>query len=101
MRGHVAARCELTPAQSVIHDLTREYLGEHALDLPITDVSGEAQPTISGVGLGMIGDVLLVVESGRQYMLSVKELIGRVVTLEAAVRRNQRRPTAGQLGFGF
>jgi len=34
-------------------------------------------------------------------MLSVKELIGRVVEIDATARRNSRRPDAMQLGFGF
>jgi len=100
-RQRLARELDIHCAEASIHDLTRDYLGSHGLDLPVTDVSDEASPNISGTGIGMVGDVLLVEESRRQYMLSLKDLIGRVISVEATVRPNRRRPTAGQLGFNF
>lgn len=101
LRQSIAEVCNLRPAQTPLHDLTSDYLGSARLDLPITDLSDETNHVISGVGVGMVGDVLIVAESGRQYMLSLKELIGRVIVLEHQIRANYRRPTPGQLGFGF
>jgi hypothetical protein len=100
-RERLAEKCKLEFGSAPLHDLTRDYLGAASLDLCITDLSGEAAPAISGVGVGMIGDILVVEDGGRQYMLSLKDLIGRVVTLEHLVRANRRRPAASQLGFGF
>jgi uncharacterized protein DUF2797 len=101
LRQSVAQICGFETAQTPIHDLTPHYLGSARLDLPLTDVGSETTPSISGVGVGLIGDVLIVDEAGRQYMLSLKDLMGRVVSLEHHVRPNHRRPVAGQLGFSF
>jgi hypothetical protein len=100
-RERLAEKCELELGSATLYDLTSDYLGAARLDLPVTDLSGEAGPAISGVGVGMIGDILVVEEGERQYMLSLKDLIGRVVTVEHRVRANHRRPAASQLGFGF
>ena len=100
-RERIARRLDLPLVHAKVHDLTPDYLGVQQLDLPITDMSDEPTPSISGVGVGMIGDVLLVEEGRRQFMLSLKELIGRVIVLEPVARGNRRRPTAGQLGFDF
>jgi len=100
-RSRVAEVCGLRPATLEVHDLTAEYLGTHALDLPITDLSDERPRSITGVGIGMVGDVLVTEESGRQFMISIKELIGSVIQIELVAGRNRKRPVAGQLGFGF
>lgn len=100
-RERLARTLGIKAAEAEIHDLTRDYLGAGQLDLPVTDVSDDAPQGISGVGVGLVGDILIVEEAGRQFMLSLKELIGRVIELDATVRSNRRRPTAGQLGFNF
>ena len=100
-RALVEKACELRAPPLSVHDFTSDYLGRHTLDLPITDLSDERPPSISGTGLGLIGDILLVAESERQFMLSLKELLGCVVRIEPMVRRNSKRPASGQLGFGF
>jgi hypothetical protein len=100
-RRRVEQVCDLAPAPFSVHDFTADYLGAHTLDLPVTDLTDERPLSISGRGVGLVGDVLLVEESGRQFMLSVKDLIGRAVEIESTARRNSKRPAAGQLGFGF
>jgi hypothetical protein len=100
-RALVEKACELHATPLSVHDFTSDYLARHTLDFPVTDLSDERPPSISGTGLGLIGDVLLVAESGRQFMLSLKEVLGCVVHIEPTVRRNSRRPASGQLGFGF
>jgi hypothetical protein len=100
-RKRVEQMCHLEPTPFSAHDFTADYLGAHRLDLPVTDLTEERPLSISGLGVGLIGDVLVVEESGRQFILSVKELIGRVVEIDGTARRNSKRPAAGQLGFGF
>ncbi|HEY3593561.1 MAG TPA: DUF2797 domain-containing protein [Polyangiaceae bacterium] len=101
LRQRVEDVCQVRALPLDVHDCTRDYLGDHKLDLPVTDLTDEKPASISGVAVGMIGDILVVEDSGRQFMLSVKEFFGSVVTLEETVRRNVKRPDAGQLGFGF
>jgi hypothetical protein len=100
-RKRVEETCETRPLPFAVHDFSADYLGSYALDLPVTDLTDESPISISGRGVGLIGDVLVVEESGRQFMVSVKELVGRVVTIEPTVRRNVKKPASGQLGFGF
>jgi hypothetical protein len=101
LRGQVEEICHVRALPFAPRDCTADYLGARSLDLPVTDMTDERPPTISGVGVGMIGDILVVQESARQFMLSVKDVFGSVVEIEPTVRRNTKRPAAGQLGFRF
>jgi hypothetical protein len=109
-RARVADVCALRVGPFAAQDFTADYLGSHRLDPPITDLTDENPRVISGVGIGMVGDVLLTEEavgpagsapSGRQFMISIKELIGSVVEVEPVAKRNAKRPAAGQLGLRF
>lgn len=101
LRQRIEGVCSVRPLPFAVHDFSADYLGSHTLDLPVTDLSDEKPLSISGNGVGLIGDVLIVEESGRQFMVSVKDLVGSIVLIEAAVRRNTKKPASGQLGFGF
>jgi hypothetical protein len=55
---------------------------------------------ISGVGVGLIGDILVMREVDRQLALSLKPVIGCALELSEQVRPNVARP-AQQMGFSF
>jgi hypothetical protein len=91
----------LAPLALPVHDLHAAYLGARALELPLVDLTDAVPAAISGVGLGMVGDILVVEHGTRQFMLALKGLVGRVIELSDTLRPNATRSEPGQMGFGF
>lgn len=91
---------ELPPLGQPILSFDADYLGDNVLEPPLVDLSEVSPAMISGIGVGMIGDILIVREADRQLALSLKRLIGCEVELSEQVRPNVARP-AQQMGFSF
>jgi hypothetical protein len=91
----------LAPLASPVHDLHADYLGARALELPLVDLTDAVPTAISGVGLGMVGDLLIVEQGTRQFMLALNGLLGRTVELSDTLRPSATPPAPGQMGFGF
>lgn len=91
----------LPTLETPVEQLDSHYLGTERLALPLVDLSGLTPPTISGVGVGLIGDVLIVAQAGRQFMIGLGALIGRTIELSHALYENPVRSGGDQMGFGF
>lgn len=91
----------LPTLDAAVEQLDAHYLGAERLALPLVDLSGLSPPTISGVGVGLIGDVLIVAQGAQQFMIGLGTLIGRTIELSHALCENPVRSGGDQLGFGF
>jgi hypothetical protein len=100
-RREAEAALALPPLAAPLTHLDPDYLGEAPLTLPVTDLTDAEPACISGVGLGMIGDVLIVAQENRQYMIGLARLLGRTIDVSDVLRDNPVRPGGEQLGFGF
>jgi hypothetical protein len=100
LRDRAERTLGLTSFTSDVLGFDTDYLGDNTLELPLTDLSAVSPPSISGVGVGLVGDILIVREGGRQHAMPLKRLIGSVVEVSDRVRPNALRP-ALQMGFGF
>jgi hypothetical protein len=76
----------------------RFYGGPALFAHALTDLSETEPLAISGSCQGMIGDVLVMEQSNRFYMLSVGNLVSQRVRLSATVQPNRQ---LGQLGLPF
>jgi hypothetical protein len=65
-------------------DLSSSQLSDRPLRLPILDLSSTRPLVISGRGIGIIGDTLLVEQNGATFMMGLKQVISHVVVLEFA-----------------
>lgn len=92
-----AMRSDVEPRPEII-ELDRYYAGAHRLEGNVTDLSCVEPFAISGLCLGMVGDILLVEQSKQRFMLSMGQLLGRRVRVTATERPNR---FVGQLGLPF
>lgn len=84
----------------IVH-LDADYLGAMALSSPLTDRTNVEPTSISGVGIGMVGDVLIVAHERRHYMIGLGQLLGRTVDVSDVLSDNPVQPGGEQMGFGF
>jgi hypothetical protein len=85
-------------ADAEIESFDAFYGGARLLGAGATDLSDTEPLAISGHCLGMIGDVLVALQDGQRYQLSVGPMVGRRVRLGSSLRRNH---FVGQLGLPF
>lgn len=78
--------------QPEIIDLSKYYSGDSRIDSYITDVSNDLPLYISGKGIGMIGDILIVEQSNRQFMMSLKQYISHVVYISNEIKKHDVKP---------
>jgi hypothetical protein len=100
LRQRAERELELPALAQPILCFNSDYLGDHVLEPPLVDLSDVSPPMISGVGVGLIGDILVMREPHRQLALSLKSVIGCAVEIFEQVRPNVARP-AQQMGFSF
>ena len=100
LRERAEQKLELPALGQPILCFERDYLGGSALEPPLVDLTDVSPPMISGVGVGLVGDILVVREADRQLALALKPLIGCVVEISDRIRPNVARP-AQQMGFSF
>jgi hypothetical protein len=81
-----------------ILELDRHYADARSFEGTLTDLSETEPPRISGRCLGMIGDILLMAEDSRRFILSIGNLLGREVRLRPQAGQNH---FTGQLGLPF
>jgi uncharacterized protein DUF2797 len=81
-----------------ILELDRHYVDAHGFDGALTDLSETDPPRISGRCLGMIGDILIMSEDSRRFILSIGNLLGRELRLRPQAAQNH---FTGQLGLPF
>lgn len=94
----VAAHHPGVDARAPIAALDRYYFGAAALPGTLTDLSETLPHCISGRCLGLIGDVLVVSQGARHFMLSIGDSVASRVRLEPGERENR---FTGQLGLPF
>jgi hypothetical protein len=86
------------PLQPEVVELDRYYGGSELFANTMTDLSETSPPSISGRCVGMIGDVLITLQAGRHYMLSIGDLVCRRVRLSG---REQPNRVIGQMSLLF
>lgn len=100
-RAAIYERFAEATRSDLFFDFSDEYFGGIGLDVPMVDLSDLEPPQISGRALGMAGQVLVMEQAGRHFMLSVKGMLGHEVLIEPEERPNARAPDAVQTGFDF
>lgn len=100
LRQRAEQKLDLAPLSNPIMSFDSDYLGDHVLEPPLVDLSEVTPPMISGVGVGLVGDILVMREVDRQLALALKPVIGCAVEISDQVRPNVARP-AQQMGFSF
>lgn len=84
--------------QPELVELDRYYGGSALFASAMTDLSETAPLSISGRCVGMIGDVLVTVQGGQHYMLSIGDMVCRRVRLTG---REQPNRMVGQMRLPF
>jgi hypothetical protein len=69
-------------------DLSPLQIAAPDLRLPILDLSETRPLTISGRGLGVIGDTLLVEQNNAAFMMGLKPALSHVVAIELVEKKN-------------
>jgi hypothetical protein len=75
--------------QAPIQVLDPHYFGSSALPTSLTDLSETLPHCISGRCLGMIGDVIVMAQGARHFMLSIGDSVGSRIRLEPLERENR------------
>jgi hypothetical protein len=88
---------ELAESPEVQH-FDHFYGGPVLFNHNLTDLSETEPLAISGTCQGMIGDVLVMTQSDRLYMLSIGALVSHRIRLKAQIQPNR---LIGQLGLPF
>ena len=73
--------------------LDEYYLQNNSIHTNIIDISNELPESISGRGIGLIGDTLIVENEQQQFMFSLKKIIGQQISLENLVVKQHFAPT--------
>lgn len=100
LRLRAERELDLTPLAQPLLSFDADYLGDSLLEPPLVDLTEVSPPMISGVGVGLIGDILVMREVDRQLALPLKSVIGCALEISEQVRPNVVRP-AQQMGFSF
>lgn len=87
-----------TALQPELLELDRYYGGSALFRSTMTDLSETLPLSISGHCAGMIGDVLITVQNGAHYMLSIGDLLCRRVHVSGRVQTNR---VQGQMRLPF
>jgi len=93
----IVAELNIQTQKTEINDLHKYYLGSHSLDSDIIDVSKEQPLYLSGKGIGMVGDTLIVEQSKRQFMVSIKKFISHSVQVTNEIKIHKVVPV--QMAF--
>ena len=101
LRAEAESALRLPSLNAPVCDLHPVYLGDHPLILPLVDLTEATPALVSGTFLGLVGDIVVATEDGRQYMRSLKPLLGRTMEVSETLRDNPVPPGGQQLGFGF
>jgi hypothetical protein len=96
--GQVAAHHPNVDAHAPIVALDQHYFGAAKVPRTITDLSETLPHCISGRCLGMIGDIIVMAQGERHFMLSIGDSVASLVRLEPIERENR---FMGQLGLPF
>jgi hypothetical protein len=94
----ISAQHPEVDARAPIQALDRHYFGTTAVPASLTDLSETLPHGISGRCIGMIGDVIVMAQGERHFMLSIGESVASRVRLEARESENR---FVGQLGLPF
>ena len=73
--------------------LDEYYLQNNIIHTNIIDISNVLPESISGRGIGLIGDTLIVENEHQQFMFSLKKIIGQQISLENLVVKQHFAPT--------
>jgi len=73
--------------------LDKYYLQNNVIQTNIIDLSNDLPESISGKGIGLIGDTLIVENEQQQFMFSLKKIIGQQISLENLVVNQHFAPT--------
>jgi len=73
--------------------LDEYYLQNNIIHTNIIDISNELPESISGRGIGLIGDTLIVENEDQQFMFSLKKIIGQQILFEDFVVNQHFAPT--------
>ena len=73
--------------------LDEYYLQNNIIHTNIIDISHVLPESISGRGIGLIGDTLIVENEHQQFMFSLKKIIGQQISLENLVVKQHFAPT--------
>ena len=95
--NRISEELSLTIPRNDILDLRQDYFGNYRLEPPLIDVSDEQPLYISGKGVGMIGDTLIVEQAKRQFMVSVKFFLSHIVRFLNEVKPHHTVP--GQMNL--
>lgn len=86
VRHRIEKQLNIQIQNTEIVDLGRYFFGDKVLDTDIKDVTDQEPLFISGKGIGMIGDILIVGQSEKQFMVSVKKFISYMIEIENGVK---------------
>ncbi len=92
IRNYIATELHIEIEQTEIHNLQNYYIQNYSLDSNIVDVSKEKPLYISGKGIGMIGDILIVEQGGRQFMVSIKLFVSHLIRITDQIKEHLAAP---------
>lgn len=73
--------------------LDKYYLQDNFVQTNIIDISNDLPESISGKGIGLIGDTLIVENEHQQFMFSLKKIIGQQILWENKLVSQHFAPT--------
>ena len=85
LRQDIGRQMGLPVVTNDIMHLDRHYLDKNRLVLPIEDLSDSDPLTISGRIVGMIGEVLIVEQLQRLFMVSLSKIVAHLVEISTEI----------------
>jgi hypothetical protein len=89
IKYRIATELELNVDNNELEDFNRIYLGRNILNANTIDLSNETPLTISGKGIGMIGDILVMEQNNRLFITSLKKYLAHVVAVDNFEQQNK------------
>lgn len=75
-----------------VHNFNYDYIGENSLDTDIIDVSKGTPLFISGKCIGMVGDIMVVEQFGRKFLVPIKLFISHIVKFKEDLVKHKTLP---------
>lgn len=93
LRKQIEVHLNSNTIQSENINLSEYYLRNGTIDKNIIDLSNESPLSISGLGVGLIGDTLIFENANQQFMVSLKKFNSHQISYENILTRQNYTPT--------
>ena len=88
LKSNIARELMIEVEDEEIFDFTGSYIKDNQLNPDMIDLSKERPQIISGRGVGIVGDILIMEQGGLQFVTTLKNYLAHVVSISSFEKEN-------------